>query len=57
MVLGLVAGWILGAAALYSYLVITAREPRQPECMDCRLTDCLECPLVNEGIEPLRKAA
>jgi hypothetical protein len=53
MWIGLVAGWILGSAVLYTYLVATAGEPRNPECMDCRLSDCAGCPYLAERPEEL----
>jgi hypothetical protein len=43
MLLAFIAGWVLGSASLYSYLVVTAKEPPHPECMDCDLSDCANC--------------
>jgi len=59
MWLGIIAGWILGSAAFYAYLVATAKEPRHTECMDCRLSDCAECPLLadTQDTAALRRAA
>jgi len=59
MWIGFVVGWVIASIALYAYLAITAREPRQPECMDCRLSDCRECPLTSKGSDArdLRRAA
>ena len=55
----LLAGWVIGSAALYAYLIKTAREPRNEECMDCERLDCAECPLVarREDETALRRAA
>lgn len=51
--------WVLGSVALYAYMVRSAREPRNPECMDCKLLDCAECPLLAQYTEqaPLKRAA
>jgi hypothetical protein len=59
MWMGLIAGWILGSTMLYAYLIATAKEPRRPECMDCRLSDCADCPYLVEWREDLdvRRAA
>ncbi len=59
MWIGLLAAWVLGSIALYVYLVRTAREPVNQECMDCNALDCAECPLLAEQEEapPLRRAA
>ena len=59
MWMGLIAGWILGSAILYACLIATAKEPRCPECMDCRLSDCADCPFLVERLEDLeiRRAA
>ena len=59
MWLGLIAGWLLGSATLYAYLVSTAKEPRREECMECHLTDCSECPFVRESVDQnqFRRAA
>lgn len=50
-------GWVLGSVSLYVYFVVTAKEPQHEECMDCRLTQCTECPYLNESQEELRRAA
>jgi hypothetical protein len=39
-----ISGWLLGTAALYVYLISTAKEPERDECFDCSLTECTECP-------------
>jgi len=57
MWIGLVAGWILGSAALYAYLIASAREPHNPECIDCRLLDCTDCPYLAEQKEASKRAA
>ncbi len=59
MWIGLIAGWILGSVGLYAYMIATAREPRRPECMDCRQTDCADCPIGIESPEEnvIRRAA
>lgn len=55
----LVTGWVLASVTLYAYLVVTAREPTHDECMDCRLTDCSQCPYYGESARPdrIEKAA
>ncbi|MDH7601285.1 MAG: hypothetical protein QHI38_03970 [Armatimonadota bacterium] len=45
MWLAFVLVWIAGSALLYYVLVSSAQEPRHPECMECKLTDCADCPL------------
>jgi hypothetical protein len=59
MWIALIAGWVVGSAVLYVYLVKSAREPRHGECMDCNLLDCAECPLTSEqqAEQPMRRAA
>ena len=59
MWIALITGWILGSATLYACLIATAKEPRRPECMDCRLSDCTDCPYLLEQREdvPIRRAA
>jgi len=54
MWLGLIAGWILGSALLYSYLIATAGEPQRPECMDCRRPDCAGCRILSESSDELK---
>ena len=43
MLIGFVAGWLLGSLAMYTYMVLTAREPPYPECMDCDEQSCGDC--------------
>jgi len=57
MVIAFLAGWILGSVSLYSYMVLTAREPPHEECMDCRESECGNCPLVVPHEENFRLAA
>lgn len=59
MWLGVFAAWIVGSIVLYAYLVVTAREPRHAECMDCRSICCDGCALVtgNAQTEQMKKAA
>jgi hypothetical protein len=57
MWIGLVAGWIIGSAALYAYLIASAREPQNPECMDCRLLDCSDCTYLEEQRKTYKRAA
>lgn len=40
-----IAGWVFGSATLYIYMVATAKEPQNDECVDCDLPDCKNCPL------------
>lgn len=42
--LAFAAGWILGSVSLYLYMIVTAREPKDDQCVDCALPDCRECP-------------
>jgi len=51
MWLGFLAGWIIGSASLYAYLVATAQEPDNQECLDCTLTDCSNCPYLAQDEE------
>ena len=37
-------GWLVGSASLYVYLVLTAKEPENPQCVECHLPECHECP-------------
>ena len=59
MWMGLFAGWLLGSATLYAYMIATAREPKEDECMDCRLCDCAGCPYLDASKEvtQLKRAA
>ncbi|MHB9036806.1 MAG: hypothetical protein ACYC64_09070 [Armatimonadota bacterium] len=57
MWIAVIAGWIIGSAALYTYLISTAKEPKRPECFDCSLSECSQCPHGVEAQEPLRRAA
>ena len=57
MWIGILAGWIVGSAALYTYLVRTAKEPKQEECMECHRTDCADCPYMSEQTETQLKRA
>ncbi len=43
------AGWILGSASLYLYLIVTAREPQNDECVECHLPECRECPYLDRS--------
>ena len=52
MWIALVTGWVVASVTLYAYLVVTAKEPRHEECMDCRLPDCRECPYFGESAKP-----
>lgn len=54
MWIGFVVGWVIASVTLYVYLVATAREPRNPECMDCQLTDCSRCGHSAENAEAAR---
>ena len=38
------AGWVAGSVSLYLYMVRTAKEPRDPDCVECHLPECGECP-------------
>lgn len=59
MWIGFIAGWVAGSAALYVYLIATAREPQHQECMDCHSNDCSACPRLNviEEESAFRRAA
>ena len=57
MWIGFVAGWVVASVTLYAYLVASAKEPRHQECMDCRLSDCRECPHYAADSKPLKRAA
>lgn len=50
-------GWVLGCVSLYSYMLLTAQEPDKQECVDCRLTDCSECPYESRSEETEIKRA
>lgn len=43
MLLAFIVGWVLGSFSLYSYIVLTAKEPPYPECMDCHEPSCDDC--------------
>ncbi len=53
------AAWIAASAALYIYLVATARDPKHQECMDCNFDNCLTCPRASAGedLSALKRAA
>lgn len=51
------AGWILGSVSLYAYMVITAKEPKNNECMDCHVTDCSQCAYMHDTQAPLLRRA
>ena len=51
------AGWILGSASLYVWLTVTAREPENEECVECRLPECRECPYLNRTEETAEQQA
>lgn len=51
------AGWLLGSATLYLWMVTTAKEPQKAECMDCVLPECEECPHLMEATAADRRAA
>ena len=57
MLLAFVAGWILGSFSLYSYLVLTAKESPNPECMDCRAESCEGCSVPAAKQEQRRRLA
>lgn len=59
MWIGFAAGWVIASVTLYAYLVATAKEPQHPECMDCRQSECEECPhfLHSRQSESVRRAA
>lgn len=57
MILAFIAGWLLGSISLYSYIIMTAKEPPYPECMDCRKVECGHCPFLGNGEEMFRLAA
>ena len=42
------AGWLVGSASLYIYMVLSAKEPRNPQCVECHLSQCDECPYRSE---------
>ena len=56
MVFAFIAGWVLGSVSLYVYLVMTAKEPPFPECMDCNETSCDKC-IAGESEQHYRLAA
>ncbi len=43
MLISFAAGWLFGSLTLYTYFVLTAKEPPYKECMDCRANECDEC--------------
>ncbi|MCE5315623.1 MAG: hypothetical protein ABFD49_03910 [Armatimonadota bacterium] len=57
MWIAVIAAWLLGSTTLYVYLISTAKEPQQPECFDCALSECSQCPHRQEVQETLRRAA
>lgn len=57
MWIAVIAAWLIGSTAMYILLVKTAREPQKGECMECRLTDCAECPHASIDKEYIKKAA
>lgn len=59
MWLSFFAAWVAASIILYAYLVVTAREPRHWQCMDCRKTDCTGCKTISNTAEAdyLKKAA
>lgn len=57
MWLYVISGWVIGTAALYAFLIFTAKEPERSECFDCSLTDCAECPYKVKSQEQLKRAA
>lgn len=57
MWIAVISGWIIGSAALYVYLISTAKEPEREECFDCSLADCSQCPYKVQSQEQLKRAA
>lgn len=55
----IIGGYIAGSALLYVFLVSTAGEPTHAECIDCKRTECTDCPLLeqSEVFEDVRKVA
>ncbi len=51
------AGWLVGSTSLYVYMVLTAKEPNNPQCVECRLPECTECPDRAESADAARRAA
>lgn len=41
---GILTIWVVGAVSLYCYLVATAKEPVDGECVECRRKECANCP-------------
>ena len=57
MWIAFVAGWVLGSASLYLCLVVTAKEPKNDECMECDLPGCRKCPYLSETEHTAQKQA
>ena len=48
--------WILGSVSLYCYLVATAKEPVHGECVECRRSECTDCPYLASEQQARRAA-
>jgi len=48
--------WIVGSVSLYYYLVATAKEPTHGECVECRRSECTDCPYLTSE-QQVRRAA
>lgn len=52
------AGWVIGSLSVYSYLVLTAKQPPYPECMACDSASCEGCEVLSsDNTEEFRMAA
>jgi hypothetical protein len=51
------AGWFAASVTLYAYLIKTAKEPANNDCMDCKLSDCSSCQSLATQSAAIKKAA
>lgn len=53
----LALGWIAGCIGLYCYVYATAAEAPDDKCVECRQSDCAQCPYKEQNLTSLGRRA
>ncbi|MFQ3549442.1 MAG: hypothetical protein SNJ70_06790 [Armatimonadota bacterium] len=57
MWIGIALIWVLASVGLYSWLIRTSKDAPNSACVECKSTNCTDCPYLQNEYEEIRRAA